>query len=141
MAFQFHAKAQPMPRKRTVSRELAPREDQIMQVVYRLQKATVTEVRAELSDPPSYSAVRTMLGQLERKGYVRRDRSDVTHIYEPVKSRKVAGLSAFRRLIETFFPHSPGDALAALIDDSAKKLSEEDIDRLEQAIRRVRTGE
>lgn len=130
-----------MPRKNKVIRELAPREDQIMQVVYRLQKATVAEVRAQLSDPPSYSAVRTMLGQLERKGYVRRDRSDVTHVYEPVKSRQKAGISAIRRLIETFFPHSPGDALAALIDDSAKRLSDEDIARLEQAIHRARTGE
>lgn len=111
-----------------------------MSVVYRLQKASVADVREQLSDPPSYSAVRTMLGQLERKGYVRRDRSDVTHIYRPVRSRKTAGLSAFQRLIETFFPHSTGDALAALIDDSAKKLSEEDMDRLEEAIRRARTG-
>ncbi|MCO6042956.1 BlaI/MecI/CopY family transcriptional regulator [Aeoliella sp. ICT_H6.2] len=112
-----------------------------MQVVYRLQKASVAEVREQLSDPPSYSAVRTMLGQLERKGYVRRDRSEVTHLYLPVKSRKTAGLSALRRLIETFYPQSTGDALAALIDDSAKKLTDEDIDRLEEAIRRVRKGE
>ena len=130
-----------MPRKKKVIRELAPREEQIMQVVYRLQKASVTEVRAQLSDPPSYSAVRTMLGQLERKGYVSRDRSDVAHIYKPVQSRKTAGLTALRRLIDTFFPHSPGDALAALIDDSAKRLSDEDIDRLERAIHRARTGE
>ena len=130
-----------MSRKNKVIRQLAPREEQIMQVVYRLQKASVGEVREQLSDPPSYSAVRTMLGQLERKGHVRRDRSQVTHTYQPVKSRKTAGLSAFRRLLETFFPHSPGDALAALIDDSAKKLSDEDIDRLEEAIRRARAGE
>jgi predicted transcriptional regulator len=130
-----------MASRKKLARELAPREEQIMRVVYRLQKASVAEVRAQLSDPPSYSAVRTMLGQLERKGYVRRDRSEVTHLYEPVKSRKTAGLSAFRRWIETFYPHSPGDALAALIDDSAKKLTDEDINRLEQAIRRARTGE
>jgi predicted transcriptional regulator len=130
-----------MPRKKTVSRELAPREEQIMQVVYRLRKASVAQVREELSDPPSYSAVRTMLGHLERKGYVRRDRSEVAHLYEPVKSPKAAGMSAMRRLVETFFPHSPGDALAALIDESAKRLSAEDIDRLEQAIRRARSGE
>ncbi len=112
-----------------------------MKVVYRLQKASVAEVREQLSDPPSYSAVRTMLGQLERKGYVHRDRSDVTHIYKPVQSRRSAGLSAFRRLMDTFFPRSRADALAALIDESAKQLSDEDIDRLEQAIRRARTGE
>lgn len=127
--------------KNKISRKLAPREEQIMSVVYRLGKASVAQVREQLSDPPSYSAVRTMLGQLEQKGYLRRDRSDVTHLYQPVKSRRVACLSAFQRLIETFFPNSPGDALAALIDDSAKKLSDEDIQRLEEAIQRARTGE
>lgn len=111
-----------------------------MSVVYRLGKASVAEVREHLIDAPSYSAVRTMLGQLERKGYLRRDRSGMTHYYEPIKSRKVAGLSAFQRLIETFFPNSPGDALATLIDDSAARLSDEDIERLERAIRRARTG-
>lgn len=112
-----------------------------MSVVYRLGRASVAQVREQLIDPPSYSAVRTMLGQLERKGYVRRDRSDVAHIYQPVKSRKFAGMSAFQRLIETFFPHAPGDALAALIDDSAGQLSDEDIHRLEAAIRRAKKGE
>jgi predicted transcriptional regulator len=129
-----------MVSKKKVSRKLAPREEQIMSVVYRLGRASVAQVREQLSDAPSYSAVRTMLGQLERKGYLRRDRSDVTHFYEPVKSRRVAGLSAFQRLMETFFPNSPGDALAALIDDSAKKLSDEEIERLEEAIHRARTG-
>jgi predicted transcriptional regulator len=128
------------PPKKT-PRDLAPREEQIMSVVYRLGKASVTEVRAELSDPPSYSAVRTMLGQLERKGLVRRDRSEVAHFYEPVKSRKLAGRSAFQRLLETFFPHSPGAALAELIDESAGKLSVDDIARLEEAIRRARQGD
>jgi predicted transcriptional regulator len=130
-----------MVSKKKVARKLAPREEQIMSVVYRLGRASVAQVRKQLADAPSYSAVRTMLGQLERKGYLRRDRSDVTHFYEAVKSRRVAGLSAFQRLVDTFFPHSPGDALAALIDDSAKKLSDEDIKRLEAAIRRARTGE
>lgn len=130
-----------MARKKKIGRELAPREEQIMNVVYRLGKASVAEVRQQLSDPPSYSAVRTMLGQLERKGYVRRDRSEIAHRYCPVKSRKSAGLSALQRLMETFFPQSPGDALAALIDDSARQLSDADIDRLEAAIRRARTGD
>jgi predicted transcriptional regulator len=130
-----------MVSKKKFSRVLAPREEQIMSVVYRLGKASVAQVREQLSDAPSYSAVRTMLGQLERKGYLRRDRSGVTHYYQPVTSRRVASLSAFQRLIETFFPNSPGAALAALIDDSAKRLTDEDIERLEEAIRRARTGE
>lgn len=112
-----------------------------MSVVYRLGSATVAEVRERLSDPPSYSAVRTMLGKLQEKGLLRRDRSDITHRYLPVQSRRKAGLSAVRDLFRTFFHDSPADALAMLIDDSAKNLTDEDIRRLEAAIADARKGD
>jgi BlaI family transcriptional regulator, penicillinase repressor len=119
-------------------RGLAAREQQIMDVLYLLGKASVSDVREKLTDPPSYSAVRTMIGQLENKGFVQRDRTGVKHLYSPVKSRKKASRSALRSVIETFFPESPVDALATLIDDSARELTPEDLDRLEQAIKRAR---
>ena len=127
-----------MPTKKRPPHELAPREKQIMDVLFQLGRASVSEVREKLADPPSYSAVRTMIGHLERKGLVRRDRSDVKHYYSPVESKRSAAHSALRSIIETFFPSSPGDALAALIDDSAKKLDAKDLERLEQAIERAR---
>ena len=127
-----------MGRKKLANHGLATREQQIMDVLYQLGKASVAEVRQKIADPPSYSAVRTMIGQLERKGLVRRDRSGVKHYYWPVESKRSASRSALRSVIETFFPQSPGDALATLIDDSAKKLSDEDLDRLEQAIQNAR---
>ncbi len=117
---------------------LATREQQILEVLYQLEKASVAEVREKLADPPSYSAVRTMIGQLERKGIVQRDRSNIKHLYSPVQSKRSASRSALRSVMKTFFPKSPGDALAALIDDSAKKLNEKDLDRLEEAIQRAR---
>jgi predicted transcriptional regulator len=120
------------------SRGLGAREQQIMDVLFQLGKASVAEVRDRLVDPPSYSAVRTMIGHLEGKGLVRRDRAGVKHLYSPVKSRRSASRSALRSVIDTFFPRSPGDALAALIDDSAANLTDEDLDRLEAAIQRAR---
>ena len=127
-----------MAPNKKANRELATREQQIMEVIHQLGKASVAEVREKLLDPPSYSAVRTMIGHLERKGFVRRDRSGVKHLYSPVQSKKSASRQALRRVMETFFPKSPGDALAALIDDSAKKLNGDDLDRLEQAIKKAR---
>ena len=79
-----------------------------MSVVYRLGKASVAQVRDELAECRSYSAVRTMLGQLQRKGRVRRDCSGMTHLYQAVESSKAARRSAFRRWIETFFPNATG---------------------------------
>jgi predicted transcriptional regulator len=128
-----------MALEKKIKRGLAAREQQIMDVIYSLGNASVAEVRQKLTDPPSYSAVRTMMGLLEKKGFVQRDRNGVKHIYSPVKSRRSASRSALRSVIETFFPQSPGDALATLIDDSAEKLTAEDLDRLEQAIQRARS--
>jgi len=127
-----------MPRKKQANHGLATREQQIMDVLHQLEKASVAEVRAKLANPPGYSSVRTMIGQLERKGLVRRDRSGVKHYYSPVESKRSASRSALRSVMETFFPQSPGDALAALMDDSAKQLKTEDLDRLEQAIHKAR---
>lgn len=124
--------------KKKASQSLATREQQIMDVIYQLGKASVAEVRERLADAPSYSAVRTMIGHLERKGLVRRDRSEVKHFYSPVESKRSASRSALRNVMETFFPNSPGDALAALIDDTARQLKDEDLDRLEQAIQKAR---
>ncbi len=109
-----------------------------MDVVHQLGQASVGEVRERLVDPPTYSSVRTMLGHLERKGLLRRDRSGVKHVYSPVQSRWAASRAALRAVVDTFFAKSPGDALAALIDDSAEKLSDEDLQRLEDAIRRAK---
>lgn len=126
--------------QKKVSKKLAPREEQIMSVVYKLGKASVAEVLENLADAPSYSSVRTMLGLLEQKGLVRRDRSEMTHYYLPVKPRRSAGMSALRSVINTFFSQSAGDALAAFIDDSAKKLTDEEIKNLEEAIQRAKSG-
>lgn len=126
------------PKEEGIRRRLAPREQQIMDVIYRLGEASVNDVRQHLIDPPTYSSVRTMLGHLERKGLLKRDRSDVTHRYRPVQSPKAASRSALRAVMETFFPKSPVEALAALIDDSADEMSADDLRRLEEAIRRAR---
>ncbi len=136
LAFLLFSQSEIMGKKR--KRGLAAREQQIMDVLYLLGKASVSDVREKLTDPPSYSAVRTMIGLLENKGLVQRDRTGVKHLYSPVKSRKKASRSALRSVMETFFPESPVDALAALIDDSAKELTPDDLDRLEQAIKRAR---
>src|SRR5205823_2512130 len=65
------------------SKEFGRRERQIMDVVYRLGRATVGDVMGRLPDPPTYSAVRAMLRYLERKGHLRHTRDGVRYVYEP----------------------------------------------------------
>jgi predicted transcriptional regulator len=110
---------------------LSRRERQIMDVLYRRARATAAEVRQQMPDPPSYSAVRAMLRVLEEKGHVRHEEEALRYVFVPTASRASAARSAVRRLVETFFEGSAERAVAALLDS---KLSPEELDRLAQLI-------
>lgn len=118
--------------------ELSRRERQIMDVIYKRAEATVAEVRDEIPDPPSYSAVRALLRVLEEKGHVRHERRGPRYVYLPTVPRGEARESAMRRLLRTFFDNSAGDALAAFMDMSADQLSQEELDRLARLIEQAR---
>ena len=73
---------------------LGRRERQILEVVYRLGRASVSGVRAELPDPPTYSAVRGMLNLLKDKGHLRHEVDGLRYVYLPVVSPVEARRSA-----------------------------------------------
>ena len=100
--------------------QLGRRERQIVEVIYKLGKATVSEVRANLPDPPTYSAVRGMLSLLEQKGHVSHKREGMRYVYSPVIAPVKARQSALRHLVSTFFEGSPMAAAAALLEMSDK---------------------
>ena len=116
---------------------LSRRERQIMDVIYARSQASVAEVHRSLSDAPSYSAVRALMGILVAKGHLRHKAEGNKYIYLPIRSRKDASHSAVRRLLRTFFDGSAEQALAALLEVSAGA-SPEELDRLAQLIEKAR---
>src|ERR1041385_2818764 len=119
------------------SRELGRRERQIMDAVFRLGRASVAQVRREITDPPSYSAVRTMLGILEEKGLLRHEQDGLRYIYRPTIARGVARQSALKHLVRTFFDGSPERAAAALLAMS-DSMTPGDAKRLTRLIERAK---
>lgn len=117
---------------------LGRRERQIMDVIYRLGEASVGDVLEQLPDPPSYSSVRTMIRLLESKGFLKHRREGTKYVYRPTQSLETASRSALRHVMKTFFSGSATDAVAAILDDSAKNLTDEDLKRLEQLIDKAR---
>ena len=113
---------------------LSRRERQIMDILYRKGRATAAEIQAALPDPPSYSAVRAKLRVLEEKGHVRHREQALKYVYLPAVTRDKAKRSALKHLLETFFDHSVEQAVAALLEGSAAKLSEGELDRLAKLI-------
>ena len=119
-----------------IGTQLGRRERQIVEVLYRLGKASVAEVLAELPDPPSYSAVRGMLTLLEEKGHVRHKRDRMRYVYTPAVTPAKARQSALRQLVSTFFAGSPMAAAAALLEMSGQELSPEERNQLSALIAR-----
>ena len=117
---------------------LSRRERQIMDVVYELGQATVSEVRSRLPDPPSYSAVRALLRVLEDKGHLRHKQDGPRYVYLAKVPRDKASRSALRRMLQTFFDGSTADAVAALLDMNASDLSPDELDRLAEMIDQAR---
>jgi len=109
---------------------LGRRERQIMDIVYRLGKASAQEVLDELPDPPSYSAVRGMLRLLEDKGCLTHKQDGPRYIYIPTTKPEDARRSALKHLMKTFFNNSRESAVATLLDLSDKPLSAEEHARI-----------
>lgn len=115
---------------------LSRRERQIMDVVYRLGRASVADVHAELPDAPSYSAVRALMGTLLEKGHLTHHQDGKRYMYEPTVSSNAASVSALRRVITTFFDGSPARAALALVADG--ELDGAELEALQAAIAKAR---
>ncbi|HYU23521.1 MAG TPA: BlaI/MecI/CopY family transcriptional regulator [Candidatus Dormibacteraeota bacterium] len=109
---------------------LARRERQIMDVLYKLERATVAEVLRKLADQPSYSTVRAQLRILEEKGHVRHEEHGLRYVYFPTVPRDIARRSALRHLVETFFEGSAENLVATLLGGEISRISREELDRL-----------
>jgi predicted transcriptional regulator len=112
------------------TQSLSRRERQIMDILYRLGSATAAEVKENLPDAPSYSAVRALLRILEDKGHLKHAYDGPRYVYAPIVSRPVAQKSALKQMVKTFFDGSTSSAVAALLDMSAKDLSDSELARL-----------
>jgi len=116
--------------KKPRANALARRERQIMDVLYKLERATVAEVLRKLADQPSYSTVRAQLRILEEKGHVRHEEHGLRYVYVPTVPRDIARRSALRHLVETFFEGSAENLVATLLGGKISRISREELDRL-----------
>jgi BlaI family transcriptional regulator, penicillinase repressor len=125
-----------MPKRTHV--DLTRRESQIMEILFRRRRATVEEIRAELPDAPSPSSVRKLLEIMIDRGLLAREYDGPRYVYFPAAKPEDASRSALKQLLRTFFNNSPGSAMAALLDISSTRLSDEEYRRLSSLLKRTR---
>jgi BlaI family penicillinase repressor len=117
---------------------LSRRESQVMDILHRRTGATVAEIMADLPDPPTYSAVRSVLRILGEKGLIKHREDGPRYIYYPAQATETAREDVLAHVVRTYFGDSPEQAVTALLRMSDVDLSEAEIKRLRNSIRRAR---
>src|SRR3954470_11910482 len=108
--------------------QLSRRERQIIDLIYRMGKACVSDVLDRLPDPPSYSAVRALMRILEEKGHLKHEQDGPRYLYLPTVPRAAAQGAALSHLVRTFFGGSTEAAVAALLELPEGGMSEDELD-------------
>jgi predicted transcriptional regulator len=116
--------------------KLTRREREIMDILFALGQGAAEEIRERLSDPPSYSAVRTMLGRLEAKGAIRHHEEGLRYVYAPTTSPVAARRSALRQHARTFFGGSFGALVTSLLRQET--WTDDELNELHAEIERAR---
>lgn len=112
---------------------LPRREREIFEILVSAGEATAADVRERMADPPSYSAVRTLLGRLEAKGAVSHRTQDQSYVYRSVPQRAKVRESALKQFVKTFFDGSAASAATALLG-LTKTLNQAELEQLQRAV-------
>lgn len=111
---------------------LTSREMDVMNVLWRLESGTVSEVMEELQDPLAYTTVLTILRTLEKKGHVGHQTEGRAHRYFPRVEREEAREGAVRRLTRKLFSGSPELLMAHLLQE--RGISEAQLRKLRKLV-------
>jgi BlaI family transcriptional regulator, penicillinase repressor len=119
---------------------LSRRERQVMDILFRRGEATVSEVMGDLPDPPTYSAVRSILRILAEKKLITHREDGPRYVYLPAVSPERAADEALNQVVRTFFDGSAEAAVTALLRLSDAELDDAEIRKLREKIKSARVS-
>ena len=118
--------------------KLARRERETMETLYRQGPCTVADVQHHLGG--SYSAARAVLSRLARRGLANHRYEGPRYVYEAAQDVSIAGESALKDLIATFFGGSNTAVMTALLAMCKDTVDDAELDRLEKLVAAARNS-
>lgn len=125
-------------KNKTATPDLSRRERQVMDILYRRNGATVAEIMGDLPDPPTYSAVRSILRILGEKRLINHKEDGPRYVYYPSEPTEEARDDVLAHVVRTYFGDSPEQAVTALLRLSDVDLDDAEVTRLRNTIRKAR---
>ncbi|MBE8724808.1 BlaI/MecI/CopY family transcriptional regulator [Flavobacterium hungaricum] len=87
--------------------KLTNKEEEIMQILWKLKKAFVKEIQAEITEEqPHYNTLSTIVRNLEEKGYVSHNAFGNTHQYFPIVKIEDYRKGFMKTAIDNYFNSS-----------------------------------
>ena len=126
--------------KTKLEETLSRRERQVMDILFRRGEATVADVMGDLPDPPTYSAVRSVLRILVEKDLVTHREDGPRYVYLPAVSPNRARDEALSHVVRTFFDGSTEQAMTALLRLSDTRIPDAAIERLQELVKKARNS-
>ena len=133
---KVHMNSESMDIESVDSASLPRREREVMDIVFALERATVSDVQERLADKPSYSATRMLLQRLHKKKLLQANRDGARYVYSAVASKRKSGARALIRLLRTFFGGSATGAVSALLGEEV--ISDDELEELEALVKEAR---
>ena len=114
-------------------KQLTKAEEQIIQVMWRLGKSSVKDIREELPEPkPAVNTVSTIVRIMESKGFVSHEKKGRGYVYFPVVEKEEYTRQSLRKMINNYFDGS----FKNLVSFFAKK-EEIDVQELEEILKEL----
>ena len=106
--------------------KLTNKEEQIMRILWKLNKAFVKEVMAEISEEqPHYNTLSTIIRNLEEKGFVSHNAFGKTHQYFPIVKMEDYRKQFINTAIDTYFNSSYKNMVSFFAEE--EKISAEEL--------------
>ena len=88
-------------------KQLTKAEEEVMQILWQLQKCNVASIIEELPEPkPAYNTVSTIVRILESKGFVDHEQEGRGHLYFPLVKKSDYSNQSINKLVDNYFQGS-----------------------------------
>lgn len=117
--------------------ELTKAEERIMLIFWKLQKAFVKDVLAEIPDKPKppYNTISSVARILASKGYLNYNTYGKTYEYYPAISQAEYRKIKLKKMLSGYFGNSPATLLSFMIEE--EKLSKKEIEKIKTIINKI----
>lgn len=108
-------------------KELTKAEEQVMQILWKKEKAFVKEIIEEMGDPkPAYNTVSTIVRILETKGFVDHEEFGKSHRYYPLTSKKEYSKFRMNDMVKNYFGNSAKQVVSFFANNRKINMQEAD---------------